>query len=91
MGYGYGPGWMMNGWDGYGYGYGYGVFHMVLSVAAILAVIFLVIWAVRALAGVGPHGAQPRRSGGLDVLEERYARGEIKREEYLQMRKDILG
>ena len=33
----------------------------------------------------------PRHPDGLDVLEERYARGEIKREEYLEKRKDILG
>ena len=33
----------------------------------------------------------PKRSAGLEVLEERYARGEIKREEYLQKKKDILG
>jgi putative membrane protein len=32
-----------------------------------------------------------RRSSGLDVLEERYARGEISRDEYLQKRRDILG
>jgi putative membrane protein len=32
-----------------------------------------------------------RRSAGLDVLEERYARGEINRDEYLQKKKDIGG
>lgn len=30
-------------------------------------------------------------SPGLRVLEERYARGEIPRDEYLQKKKDILG
>jgi uncharacterized membrane protein len=30
-------------------------------------------------------------SAGLAILEERYARGEIPREEYLQKRQDILG
>jgi putative membrane protein len=32
-----------------------------------------------------------RRSSGLDVLEERYARGEIHRDEYMEKKKDILG
>jgi putative membrane protein len=89
MGYGYGPGWMMNGWGGYGYGYG--LFHMVLPVAVIVALIFLMVWAVRSLAGAGAHGAQMRRSAGLDVLEERYARGEINRDEYLQKKRDLAG
>ena len=30
-----------------------------------------------------------RRSTGLDILEERYARGEIQREEYLQKKRDL--
>lgn len=32
-----------------------------------------------------------RRPPGLDVLEERYARGEINRDEYLEKKRDILG
>jgi putative membrane protein len=32
-----------------------------------------------------------RRSAGLAILEERYARGEINRDEFLQKKQDILG
>lgn len=32
-----------------------------------------------------------RRSPALEVLGERYARGEINRDEYLEKRRDILG
>jgi putative membrane protein len=91
MGYGYGgygPG-MMGGWGGYGWGYG--LIHTAVSVAVIVAVVLLVIWAVRSLAGSEGHGPHVRRSTGLDVLEERYARGEINRDEYLQKKKDIGG
>ena len=31
------------------------------------------------------------RSAGLDVLEQRYARGEINRDEYLQKKQDLVG
>ncbi|MFO1183373.1 MAG: SHOCT domain-containing protein [Bauldia sp.] len=33
----------------------------------------------------------PRRSSGLAILEERYAKGEINRDEYLEKRRDLLG
>jgi putative membrane protein len=91
-GYGYGPGWgMMGGWGGYG-GYGYGIFGMIIWVVILIAVVALVVWLVRSLAGPGMHHLPPpRRSSGLDVLEERYARGEINRDEYLQKKKDIMG
>ena len=90
-GYGYGPGWgMMGGWGGYG-GYGYGIFGMIIWVVILIAVVALVVWLVRSLAGPGMHHLPPRRSSGLDVLEERYARGEINRDEYLQKKKDMGG
>jgi putative membrane protein len=38
----------------------------------------------------GPE-REERRSAGLAILEERYARGEINRDEYLQKKQDILG
>ena len=81
---------MMGGWGG-GYGWGFGLLHAAASVTVIVAVVFLVIWAVRSISGAGPHGPQARRSAGLEVLEERYARGEIGRDEYLQKKKDIAG
>ena len=90
MGYGYGPGWgMMGNW---GYGYGYGPVHMIVWIVIAVAVVAFVMWMMRSacMPGMHRHG-MPRRSTGLDVLEERYARGEINRDEYLQKKKDIEG
>lgn len=88
--WGYGPGYgMMNGY-GFGYG-GYGVVHMIFWVVILIAIIAGVIWLLRSTTAVGMHHMPPKRSAGLDVLEERYARGEINRDEYLQKKKDILG
>ncbi len=88
---GYGTGWgMMGGWGGYG-GYGYGLIHLVVWAVVFFAVVAFIVWLVRSVTGPSLHYAQPHRSPGLDALEERYARGEIKRDEYLQMKKDIGG
>ena len=40
--------------------------------------------------GMMGYGVE-RRSSALDVLEERYARGEINRDEYLEKKRDITG
>jgi len=88
MGYGYGPQWgMMGSWGGYGFG----LIHMVVWVVILIAIIVGVVWLVRSMAAQGGHQLPSRRSPGLDVLEERYARGEINREEYLQKKRDITG
>ncbi len=87
MGYGYGPQWGMMG----GYGYGYGPVHMIIWVMVLIAIVALVVWLVRSAGGLGAPQLPPRRSTGLDVLEERYARGEINRDEYLQKKRDMAG
>ncbi len=89
--WGYGPQWgMMGGYGGYG-GWGFGLIHMVFWVVILIAVVAGVVWFTRSMAGTPPPHAAGRRSAGLDVLEERYARGEINRDEYLQKKQDILG
>lgn len=89
MGYGYGPQWgMMGGW---GYGYGYGLAHMAVWLVILVAIIVGVVWLVRSLVMSDGRNAMPRHSAGLDVLEERYARGEIKRDECLEKKRDIAG
>ena len=86
--WGYGPhaGFM----SGYG-GWGFGLLHMVFWLVILVAVIVAAIWLIRSMAGGSASPVEGRRSPGLDVLEERYARGEINRDEYLEKKKDILG
>ena len=100
---GYGPGpWMMGGWGGPGM-MGYGGWNnggWMMMLLGMLIFVALLVFFFRAVSWNGcahrgayqPHPPQPgRMSSGLHALDERYARGEINREEYLQKKQDILG
>lgn len=65
---------------------------MIIWPLVIVALVVGVIWFVRSPSYSGAGRLQlPRRSSALDILEERYARGEINREEFLQKKKEISG
>ncbi len=83
--WGYGPWGMMGGW---GYG-GYGAFNMLLWPIILIAIIVGVVWFVRKDSATDGQTPPTRRPSGLDVLEERYARGEIGRDEYLEKKRDL--
>ena len=72
---------MMGGW-----GYGWGVAHMIIWVVILIAIIIGIMWLVRSLSA---NRELPRRGAGLALLEERYARGEINRDEYLEKKRDL--
>ena len=60
-----------------------------LFVAAIIAgVIILIVWAVKR-SGVAHEPYQKTESIALENLKERYAKGEITKEEYENIKKDI--
>lgn len=80
---------MMN-WGGGGYGMIFGPLYMILVLGVVIAVAVLL---VRWLAGPW-QGAQPphhMRSGHrhLNILKERYARGEIDKEEFEERRRAL--
>jgi len=89
-----GPFGMMGGWDGSGWLW---PFHFLIPLLFLALVIAVIVLAVRYAMGWGGHPIGPgmtgygveRRSSALDLLEERYARGEINRDEYLEKKRDI--
>ncbi len=58
---------------------------MVLWLAVLVAII---VGLVRWLGGAGGATGRPTRTA-REILDERYARGEIDREEYLKRKQDI--
>ena len=83
-------GWGMMGPGMMGWGYGFnplGWIAMILFWALIIGgIALLAVWLFRSAtpAMMGPPPSRP-----LDILKERYARGEITREQYDEMRREI--
>ncbi len=78
----------MGGFDGFGGAMGFGGFWMLLVWALVIGgIVVLVRWA---MAGSSP-GSVPRapEKSALDILRERYAKGEIRKEEFEQKRRDL--
>jgi len=71
--YGWG---MMGGWGG-----------MLMMAVFWIALVLLIVWVVRAVIGSSAGGGSA--STARSILDVRYARGEITRKEYEQMKKDI--
>jgi putative membrane protein len=84
---------MMGGWSWFW------PFHFIIPLLFLAIIVTVVVLAMRYAMGWGSHPIGPgmmgygmeRRSSALDVLEERYARGEINRDEYLEKKRDIAG
>jgi putative membrane protein len=80
---------MWGGYDhGWGWGMGFGMISMVLFwVLVIVGIVVLVRWTA---AGTGTSSAGPTSGKtALDILKERYARGEIQRDEFEQKKRDL--
>ena len=85
MGFGYGSHWNMMGW---GNG-GFWPLGMIVWIVIIVAAVAFIVWALRAVSS-SSRDEGTRHSSALDVLDGRYARGEINHDEYLQKKNEIL-
>jgi len=72
-------------WHGNLHGWGMGLGWIVG-----LAILGIIIWLVIRVVNQNPSQKQTDRGSALDILKERYARGEINKEEYEEKKKDIL-
>lgn len=82
-------------------GYGYGTFgligmilNLVITVGLMVGIVLLVVWLVRRLGAEGGAFSLSQRPGQgtfspREILQTRYARGEITREQYQQMLSDL--
>lgn len=75
---------MYNGGHMFGFGWGFMWIFWILVIVAI-------IWMIKSFAGNSDknNGQEKASKSAEEILKERYARGEIDREEFEQKRKDL--
>ena len=82
-----GPG-MMGWYYGPGYAPWFSVVMLLFWLLVIVGIILLVIWFARQGGQAGPP-AERREGTALAILRQRYAKGEISKEQFDQMRRDL--
>jgi putative membrane protein len=76
--------WQMHDWN-----VGLGPWHMVIPLIFWIGLIAGVVYLIQRLGSNGGKAAPEGRA--LEMLNERYAKGEIDREEFVRRRQDIKG
>lgn len=86
--WGMGP-WMMGG----AWGWVGGIFMMFFWILVLVAIVLLIRWLLsgggRAAATHGPRPPQEPAESALDILKKRYAKGEITKEQFDLMKRDL--
>jgi putative membrane protein len=76
-----------------GWPLGVGLVWVAVVLVVVVLIVAGVVWFARRLDGAGAQSDAGRAStsAARDILDQRYARGEISREEYLEVRRDLEG
>ncbi|MEE4259564.1 MAG: SHOCT domain-containing protein [Bacteroidales bacterium] len=78
---------MMNGYDGHGWGMGLGMgWWWIIGIIALA----LIIWLVVRATNQNSQTNLPGNKSSLDILKDRYARGEIDKAEFEERKKDLM-
>ena len=79
---------LYNGYEGWGIGNMMGWFGGgIMMVAFWVLLIALIVWVIREIGGKNSRS----NSNALDILKERYAKGEIDKREFEEKKKDLTG
>lgn len=61
------------------------IFGLILWVLIIIGIIYLIRWIIRETSG----GKESKKSEAIEILKERYAKGEINKQEFEEKLKDL--
>jgi putative membrane protein len=85
-----GGGGMMNGFGFGGMGLFGGLIGLIFNLAIIIGIVILIVWAVKRFTSGSVSGNQTSgNQSPRDILQARYARGEITRDQYQQILQDL--
>jgi putative membrane protein len=70
----------------FGHGWGMG-WWWIIGLIIVIAVVWMV---VKGMNQSNSPGNQPEKKSALDILKERYAKGEIDKQEYEEPKKDLM-
>ena len=73
-------------WWPYGFGWGWWILGGIIMIIFWGGLIALVVWGIKKLT---ERSTPAHKQGPLDVAKDRYARGEITREQFEQIKKDL--
>ena len=73
--------------DGWGMGWFGGIFMIVFWILLLVGLVFVIRWLVQATGKKGNSGQHGSRA--MEILKERYARGEIDRAQFEAMKRDL--
>lgn len=75
---------------GFGYGYGAGWLGVILMILFLALVIILIVVLARGLIGQNKKSSDDHGNSALDILKDRYAKGEIDKTEFEEKKKDLI-
>lgn len=70
----------------YNFGYGMGFYGWIMMVLFWAAIIWLIVWLVRQNSH---QETRPEKQTPTDILKERFAKGEISKKEFDEMKKEL--
>lgn len=74
---------------GWGYGMMGGLIGWVMMISFWVLFVLLIVWIVREVSGRNSSLSSNSNPKALDILKERYAKGEINKEEFEVKKKDL--
>lgn len=73
------------------YNHGFEPFYFLFHVIGWILLVVIILWAIRAITGrSGRHHMRWSSDPALDLLKERYVKGEITKEEFEAKKKDLV-
>jgi putative membrane protein len=72
-------------WGYYGNSFGWGIIGWLMMIVMMALPVALIVWVIYKISNSGSQNGK----SVLDVLKERYAKGEIDRKEFEEKKKDI--